>query len=618
MGQSLVVVVCALPWRLPGFIKRSFKMLELSEYKSVVDNASMPVVIGSPVIKDGKPMDFKILYINKCFEDFFPGLKAKGALYSQLKDGLSSDMKWGEALEQLLKTGKKLADTFYSARFQRWIKTTLHVISDGLVSFTLIDVTQEKEHEQQLRRQNLRLAALTDELSLSKENLRSKLENIESLNEELGYIAYHDTLTGIYNRQKLKADLSRYEKNGLVSGIKFGIILIDIDNMKFINDSRGHAAGDAVICNAAVILKSFVRDHIRAYRFSGDEFIVLGGQLNSRDTLLNIADAVLEEFNSHGIEFSAGIAVYPDDTQNTEELLKFADMAMHDVKKKGRNNIAFFQSVMQDKFLSRLTLQNKISDALMNNSFRLYYQPQFDVASGRLRGFEALLRWHDDRLGWISPDKFVPLAEETRLILPLSDWVMDTALSTLHDWIKNFHFDALMSVNVSPIQLKEPGFLFWLKDKIKNHGIDAANLEIEITEGVLIDNKEETIKLLQQVRSMGVGISLDDFGTGYSSLSYLQILPITTLKIDKSFIANITSKTGIEASITDSIVNMVSKMGLDTIAEGVEKPEQLELLRGFKCKTVQGFLKGKPMERSRCDKMLAGDSSAILTIANDA
>lgn len=592
-------------------------MLELAEYKSVVDNASMPVVIGKPILKDKKPVDFKILYTNKCFAVFFPGLKAQDALYSHIKSGLSSDMQWSEALEALLRTSQMQSGTFYSARFSRWLKTTLHMTLDGLVAFTLVDVTQEKEHEQQLRRQNLRLAALTDELSLSKENLRSKLENIESLNEELGYIAYHDTLTGIFNKQRLKADLSRYEKSSLMSGVKFGIILIDIDNMKLINDSRGHAAGDAVICNAAIILKSFVRDHIRAYRFSGDEFIILGGQLNSRDTLLNIADAVLEAFNAQGIEFSAGISVFPDDTQNTEELLKFADMAMYEVKKKGRNNIAFFQNMMQEKFLSRLTLQNKLSDALLNNSFKLYYQPQFDVASGKLRGFEALLRWHDDRLGWISPEKFIPLAEETRLILPLSDWVMDTALSTLHDWVKDFHFDALMSVNVSPVQLKEPGFLFWLKDKIKKHGIDASNLEIEITEGVLIDNKEETIKILQQVRSMGIGISLDDFGTGYSSLNYLQMLPITTLKIDKSFIANITSKTGIEANITDSIVNMVSKMGLDTIAEGVEKPEQLQILKDFKCKTVQGFLKGKPMERARCDKMLAGDSSAILTIAND-
>ena len=194
---------------------------------------------------------------------------------------------------------------------------------------------------------------------------------------------------------------------------------------------------------------------------------------------------------------------------------------------------------------------------------------------------------------------------------------MDTALKTLSDWVKNYSFDGIMSVNVSPIQLKKPDFLFNLEEKIKKYNINTKHLEIEITEGVMIDNKEEVIKLLNQIRAMGIGISLDDFGTGYSSLNYLQVLPITTLKIDKSFIANITSKDGVEANITDSIVSMVTKMGLDTIAEGVEYPEQLKILKNINCKTIQGFLTAKPMSLDRCNAMLSGDTSAILTINND-
>jgi len=243
----------------------------------------------------------------------------------------------------------------------------------------------------------------------------------------------------------------------------------------------------------------------------------------------------------------------------------------------------------------------------MNERFQLYYQPQFDVATNKLRGFEALLRWYDDEIGWINPEQFIPIAEETKLVIPLGEWILETAISTLKEWIEKYDFDGIMSVNVSPVQLKKPSFIFDLKDLIKKHSIPTHNLEIEITEGVFIDNKNEVIGLLNQIRDMGIGLSLDDFGTGYSSLSYLQLLPITTLKIDKSFIANITDKSGVEANITDSIISMVTKMGLDTIAEGVEKNEQLDILKKINCKNIQGFLKGKPMPKERCEQILGGD-----------
>ncbi|WP_149555049.1 putative bifunctional diguanylate cyclase/phosphodiesterase [Treponema pectinovorum] len=592
-------------------------MLELSEYKNTVDNASIPVIIGLPILKGSIPVDFKVLYINKAFKEEFPGLEDEGALYSTLKSKLTSDMPWAEATSKTIATHKKVVHSFYSPKYSRWYKVILNTLRNDLIFFSLTDITQDKKYQERLKNQNLKLASLTKELSLSKENFRSKIEEVEALNEELCYIAYHDTLTGIYNKQKLNEDLLRCQREFQKSRKKFGITLIDLDNMKLINDAQGHFAGDAVICNAALILKNFVRENIHAYRFSGDEFIVLAEGLDSRNTLLNIADAILETFNAQGIEFSGGISLYPDDTNNLEELLKFADMAMYDVKKKTKNNIGVFQRSMQEKFLSRLTLQNKISPAIQNNEFSLYYQPQFDVETGKLRGFEALLRWYDKKLGWISPEQFISIAEESRLIIPLGEWVMDTALSTLSEWCHKYSFNEILSVNVSPVQLKKTDFLFWLDQKIKQYKINPANLEIEITEGVLIDNKEETVKLLKQIRQMGVKVSLDDFGTGYSSLNYLQILPITTLKIDKSFIANLTSKTEIEANITDSIINMVSKMGLDTIAEGVENLEQLNILKQIRCKTIQGFLKGKPMEKDRCARMLSGDNSAILSIENE-
>ena len=287
-------------------------------------------------------------------------------------------------------------------------------------------------------------------------------------------------------------------------------------------------------------------------------------------------------------------------------------MAKLEAKKKGKNKITAFQTLMQEKFLSKLNIETKLSKAMVEKNFQLYYQPQFYTQTEKLRGFEALLRWHDDDLGWISPEQFVPLAEETHLVIPLGNWVIDTALRTLSEWEQRFDFEGIMSVNVSPIQFSQEDFISKFLKKIDFYKINPRHLEIEITEGVLIENVDSVISKLNEVKNLGIGISLDDFGTGYSSLRYLQMLPLTTLKIDKSFIKNIAT----DSKLTEGILTLVSKMGLDTIAEGVEREEQLDILKKFNCNTIQGFLRGKPMPKNLCDRLLGGDLSAILTIAN--
>lgn len=289
-------------------------------------------------------------------------------------------------------------------------------------------------------------------------------------------------------------------------------------------------------------------------------------------------------------------------------------MAMYDVKKKGKNNVFFFMHLMQDRLLKRLHFETKLNEAMTNGYFKLYYQPQVDIVTKKLRGFEALLRWYDKDIGWISPEQFIPVAEESRLIIVLGDWIMDTACQTLKDWQERLNFDGIMSINVSPVQLKKPSFVYDLEEILKKYNLNPQNIEIEVTEGVLIDNMEDTVNILRTIKDLGVGISLDDFGTGYSSLSYLQILPLTALKIDKSFIANITTENSFEAEITEGIISLVTKMGLVTIAEGVENEKQLEVLRKLHCHYTQGFLMGKPMPPDLCERMLAGDESAILRI----
>ena len=559
-------------------------MLKLESFKEIAEKVGTPLLVVTPKMdENGSIIDFQLAFSNIAFNQRFSKVLQGRTSYSEIAQLLSSQQNWIDLAQKAIAEKASVSQIFYSELTQAYYNATLNTIGDGLIAVTLADITKNMETARRLE-----------------------------------HLAYHDDLTGLKNFQQLKNDLESLVAMRKETKQPFGVIIMNIDNMKYINDFQGRAAGDQLILNAASILKRLESNkHIKTYRTAGDDFVILVNEIDSRNTLLNTGDVILEIFNADGIQFSAGLSVFPEDSESAEELIKFADMAMHDVKKKSKNDLGFFQATMQERFVARLKIQSRLNDALENNRFQLYYQPQFDVSSGKLRGFEALLRWHDEELGWINPEQFIPIAEETRLVVSIGDWVMRTALATLSAWKDKYGFDGIMSVNVSPVQLRKPTFLYDLQEMMQANHTEPKNLEIEITEGMLIENKDEAISLLKRIRDMGIGVSLDDFGTGYSSLSYLQALPITTLKIDKSFISNITAKDGVEANITDSIISMVSKMGLDTIAEGVEKPEQLELLQRIKCHNVQGFLKGKPMSLDRCEKVLSGDESAFLTIAND-
>ena len=591
------------------------------DYKEVLENTSTPVVVlisneGNfseennskkiPTESDFKT-SFSVHFVNETFVKTYGDLVQVGFTTEQCVERLSKEVEWYKMACACTETGELQETTFYSTICSAWLRINMSSTKNGFIIIAIVNVSKDKEREQQLLRQNLRLAALTDELSSSREELKSKLENITFLNEQLEHMAYHDGMTNLCNRQKFKMDFEHWLEHSKAKNEKFGLILLDLDNMKLINDAQGHGEGDEIICHAAEILKRFKKDDLRVYRYGGDEFIVMMRNIISQDTILNAGDLLLEVMNDEGIDFSGGIAICPDDGDNYSDLLKYADMAMFEAKRKGKNDVCFFQSIMRERFMEKIAIQTKLNTAVNENLFQLYYQPQFDVATNKLRGFEALLRWYDEDTGWISPEQFIPIAEETRLVIPLGDWILERAIKTLKEWIEDFDFDGIMSVNVSPVQLKKQTFLFDLIQLIKKYQIPTKNLEIEITEGVFIDNKNEVIDLLKQIRELGIGLSLDDFGTGYSSLSYLQMLPITTLKIDKSFIANITDAGGVEANITDSIISMVTKMGLDTIAEGVEKREQLDILKKINCKNIQGFLKGKPMPKERCEQILGGN-----------
>lgn len=579
-------------------------MLELSEYKTILDTIPAALIIAAPVKQGEAIIDFSIVYVNECFRSLTKNLIKEGVLFSSFKEKISPNLNWFDMAVETIKTKKTLEETFYSHNFSIWIQLVAKCVPLDYIAVSLTNVSQAKEYESALSEQNKKLEEVTNQLKSSRLNLDSQLKNIQQLNEQLLFTAYHDSLTDLYNRAWLSTMMKVQIKDAVEKNEKFGILLFDIDNMKDINDSRGHNAGDELLKQVATILKLMESKNVTATRFGGDEFVLLYKNIKDRDEAVAISRKALRFLNAEGIGISGGISLFPDDSKKAEDLLKFADMAKIEAKKNGKNNVACFYSLMQEKFLSKLNIETKMSKAMASRNFQLYYQPQFDAKTKALRGFEALLRWYDSDLGWISPEQFIPLAEETHLVVPLGDWVLTTALSTIKEWEMKFSFSGIMSVNVSPVQFVQEDFIEKLFKKIEKSGIDRKHLEIEITEGVLIDNVEDTIAKLNKIREQGIGLSLDDFGTGYSSLRYLQLLPLTTLKIDKSFVSNIAAKDAFEANLTESIISLVSKMGLNTIAEGVENEDQLKMIQKFNCRTIQGFLLGKPMPKEQCEKLL--------------
>lgn len=593
-------------------------MLSQEEFKNILEFINTPIMVLRPIFNENQEIyDFSLEFLNELLKIKLHGLVNENEKYSQFRKRLYGEFPWFNFAVSAIKNKTYICESFYSKQLKMWIQVRMSPLKNNLIAISLENVSQDKEYEAELEKQNKKLAEVSKMLEKSQKDLNTQLESIKTLNNQLYFAAFHDSLTNLYNVAWLNSNLKVFFDECEKSETKLALILFDIDNLKDINDSEGHNRGDEIIRNSATIFRLFENENIIPLRFGGDEFIVIHKNLRDKEQAQFLASKILEMFNAEGIGLSGGISIFPDDTKDYDDLLKFADMAKSDVKRNGKNNTICFHSVMQEKFLKKLHLETKLSKATADKQFKLYFQPQFEIKTEKVRGFEALLRWHDDELGWISPEQFIPLAEETNLVIPIGDWVLETALKTLEEWEKKFNFNGVISVNVSPVQFKQDDFLEKFNRKVNKYKISPNHLELELTEGMLIADYDmtNTIKKLNQLKEKRIGISLDDFGTGYSSLRYLQMLPLTTLKIDKSFVKSLKNN-GIEADITESIISLVQKMGLDTIAEGVEAEEQLEALKKLNCQYVQGFLTGKPMPKALCEKMLDGDKSAILTIKN--
>jgi diguanylate cyclase (GGDEF)-like protein len=439
------------------------------------------------------------------------------------------------------------------------------------------------------------------------------------------YLAYYDVLTRLPNRQLFVREAARAMKDARRTEHIVGLLYLDLDRFKRINDNLGHSVGDALLQNVARRLEQSVRptdivsqhgerprhEQTRVARFGGDEFVVLLTGLTDEAQTVSVADRIQkslgEPFECGGhrlvVTPSIGIAMFPKDATDVDDLLIKADMAMYQAKDQGRNGYAFFGQSMAVRSLGRLELENDLRRAFERGEFLIHYQPKLDLSTGAIIGAEALLRWHHATRGWIPPDTFIPVAEETGLIVALGDWVIHEACKQLNTWVGQRLGHLTIAVNVSVQQFAREDFVESVLRALRQFGVKPRQLELEITESLLMRNVDDTTACMKRFRAAGITLSIDDFGTGYSSLGYLRQFPVDALKIDRSFVKDL-HKSDDDAAICAAIIAMARELKLKVIAEGVENVEQLEFLRRHRCNEVQGYLISKAIPADEMQRLL--------------
>ena len=441
--------------------------------------------------------------------------------------------------------------------------------------------------------------------------VHSDITDAKTHQDELARQANHDSLTGLPNRNllwdRIDGACARTQRYGEFAAVAF----LDLDNFKLVNDSLGHTLGDHLLRAVAKRLESSLRASDTVARLGGDEFVLVLSDQKSEQLvsgeLQRIVDSFSRPFSIDGkdvfITASVGVALYPQDAKDAEALMKSAELAMYRVKDSGRNAYQLYTAEMQTRVSERLALEGMLRRALERGEFSLHYQPQVDLRTNRVFGCEALLRWNQPDLGMIGPAKFIPLAEETGLIVPIGEWIVRTACLQNKAW-QNAGLPAItVAVNISARQFREKGLLQVVANILAESGLDPAQLELEVTESVIMHDAQHVIATLQAFRDMGVRLSVDDFGTGYSSLSYLKRFPVDRLKIDQSFVRDVITDAD-DAAIAQAVITLGHTMNLRVIAEGVETPEQLAFLRANQCDEMQGYLFGKPMPAHELGKLL--------------
>ncbi|MBA2482825.1 MAG: EAL domain-containing protein, partial [Nitrosomonas sp.] len=443
-------------------------------------------------------------------------------------------------------------------------------------------------------------------------------------NERINFLAHYDALTLLPNRTLFTDRLQQSITYAKRNKFKFALLFIDLDDFKHVNDSRGHLIGDELLRKVATKLSSIMRATDTVFRLGGDEFTILTETENdiNEDKVSYIATKVLDtiskpiDLSGEKVHISAsiGITLYPDDGDDIESLLKHADMAMYRSKESGRNNFLFYTQEMSKRVQERILLHTDLRQALQDHRLQFYYQPIIDIQTKSYVGAEALLRWKHADLGWVPPQKFISIAEDSDLILELGEWALLQACQQLKLWLNAGINPGVLSVNVSGKQLIRGDFLKITKDILEKTNCPPEKIILEMTESFIMKESEGAIITLNKLRELGLGVAIDDFGTGYSSLSYLKRLPVTNLKVDKSFVQDLPGDANV-VEITRAIFSMGSALGLNIVFEGVETRQQHDFLLAEKCKFVQGFHYAKPMSSELFSKYLQ-DAEYLLDLTD--
>jgi diguanylate cyclase (GGDEF)-like protein/PAS domain S-box-containing protein len=436
--------------------------------------------------------------------------------------------------------------------------------------------------------------------------------------ERVRHLAHHDALTDLPNRVLLTDRITQAVSLAERNRTRVAVMFLDLDRFKTVNDSLGHSVGDKLLQEVSSRLRLCMRTSDTVSRLGGDEFVILMPDMAYPGDIAvaaqKVLDAVSRPYNIDGHELvstpSVGIAVYPGDGADVDTLLRNADAAMYHAKENGRNNYQFFTQDMNARALERLSLERSLRRALERDELRLHYQPQYDISSGRVVGMEALIRWEHPEHGLMSPARFMPFAEESGLILPIGEWVLQEACRQNRAWQDAGLPRLRVSVNISAVQFRQADFVHTVDRALGVSGLDARYLELEVTESAIMHDAEQVTESLRQLKGMRLELAIDDFGTGYSSLSYLKRFPIDRLKIDKSFVRDVTADTD-DAAIIVAIIALTRNLGLRTIAEGVETSEQLDFLRQQGCHEAQGFLLSKPLPPPDCAALLARERESL-------
>jgi diguanylate cyclase (GGDEF)-like protein/PAS domain S-box-containing protein len=430
--------------------------------------------------------------------------------------------------------------------------------------------------------------------------------------ERMWRLAHFDELSGLPNRLLFRQLLEQAIRDANRERKSIAVLFIDLDRFKLINDTAGHDSGDMVLRQVAGRLRQCLREADLLSRFGGDEFAALLREIDdpeaARATAQRVLAAVAQPYDINGetyhLSASVGISIYPGDSPDATALLRNAEVAMYRAKDQGKNNFQFHSPQMNARSLEYVVLERSLRRAIELDEFLIHFQPQFDLKDGRIVGAEALLRWNLPEVGMIPPVKFIPLAEETGLIVPIGQLVLLRACVAAKEWRASGHVDFRVAVNLSPRQFNQSELVIDIINILEDTGLPPENLELEITESMVMSNPERATAILRELRAVGVHLAIDDFGTGYSSLGYLKSFPVHTLKIDRSFIQDVPADPD-DVAITHAIIAMGHSLRLDVVAEGVETAEQLAFLREHGCDYMQGFLVGKPMPAEELSRLLA-------------